>query len=122
LVDFEFSRRLSKRGFGVYLDPSLIFEHHFGEPNPFRVFGRVLFLNRYNPSRYYYRIRNAVYVLVHKSGTLGFAWGMHRFLIILRLLVGLPFLAFGNTAYISAAVAGLSHGLAGRLGPVQQQD
>lgn len=62
-VDSEFSVRLKDRGFGYLINPDVVFNHSIGERKLKRFLGINFKPNFHNPTRRYYAVRNAVFML-----------------------------------------------------------
>ncbi len=65
-IDTEFSFRLRKNKLKIILVPGALLHHHMGEnPHVRNVFGKKIIVPNDSPWRYYYTIRNSLYLYGH---------------------------------------------------------
>ncbi|MDE2018754.1 MAG: glycosyltransferase [Patescibacteria group bacterium] len=68
-VDGEFSCRVQQHGFATLLVPRAILKHRLGFPTLKKLFGRTIYVPNYPPFRYYFMMRNAIYLYVRHFNT-----------------------------------------------------
>jgi rhamnosyltransferase len=61
-VDHEFCLRTLTHGYKTLLIPSAILKQQIGHPSVKKVFGKTFTVPNYSPERYYYQIRNTIFI------------------------------------------------------------
>ncbi len=115
-VDTEWVFRTNSAGYRSYCVPSAILAHNFGDASA-KLFGRPIYL--YNGTRYYYKLRNAVYLARLKS--MGWQW---RAYIISRIPYHFFLYSWFSADRFGTArlmLRALGDGLLGRLGPFREE-
>jgi rhamnosyltransferase len=119
-VDFEFSRRLFRAGYGVYICPETVFLHKEGSSRRHRFFGIDTYYDHYGKAARYYITRNTIYLM--KKCNLSH----NDFRVLLRRLWTdhMNILLFDEDRFpvLWFSLKGLLHGLKGRVGPLDSGD
>lgn len=115
-VDTEWAFRANSAGYRSYCVPSAILAHNFGDASA-KFFGRPIYL--YSGIRYYYKLRNAVYLARLKS--MGWQW---RAYIISRIPYHFLLYSWFSADRLGTArlmLRALGDGFLGRLGPFREE-
>jgi len=115
-VDTEWVFRANTAGYKSYCVPTAVLAHNFGDASA-KFFGHPIYL--YSGIRYYYKLRNAVYLARVKS--MGWQW---RAYIISRIPYHCFLYSWFSANRLCTArlmLRALGDGLLGRLGPVRKE-
>ncbi len=61
-VDHEFCFHARKEGYKILLVPNAIIKQRIGNPSVKKIFGRTFTVPHYSPERYYYQLRNTIFI------------------------------------------------------------
>jgi rhamnosyltransferase len=119
-VDFEFTRRLFRAGYGAYICPEAVLLHKEGSSRRHRFLGKDTYYDHYGKAARYYISRNTIYLMKKRNLShtdfrvlLGRLWTDHVNIILFDR-ERLPILWF--------SLKGLAHGLLGKVGPLDSGD
>lgn len=112
-VDFEWGWRAIDKGFQLYLDDNLYFDHHLGE-GEVRKFGLTLRIP--SPIRHYYQTRN--FLLLASRSHVPWRWKLRQGLATLAKLALFPILVEPRTVRGIYLLRGLVDGLFRHTGAI----
>lgn len=116
-VDMEWCWRAIKKGYKIIGNAEVLIHHKYGDESK-KFFGR--FLSVRNPIRYYYNIRNGIFLSLY-SDTLNTLQRIILFYKNIRNAIFLfPLTSRNSLLTIKYTIKGLYHGLIGKLGKLDE--
>jgi rhamnosyltransferase len=109
-VDFEWCWRATKMGYRIVTIPNLIIEHHLGD-KVIRIGKKRIFIE--NDMRYYYIIRNGIYLAVYSNYLLFYERILLLKKVLIQIMVVILFCFSFNV--IKTIVNAIFEGLSGRM-------
>jgi rhamnosyltransferase len=115
-VDTEWSLRALSAGYRCYCVPNAVLMHSIGD-SAVKLFGKNIYL--YSDSRYYYKLRNEVYLARLK--TMGKNWRAYILPAILYHFVIYVAFSKNRLAVFRLLVKAIGDGIRGSLGPLSER-
>jgi rhamnosyltransferase len=115
-VDHEFCFRALAHGYRTFLAPDAMLRQRIGNPVIKMLFGKTFIVPNYPPVRYYYQVRNSVYIYIKYFWVVP-GWVSEN---ILRLILSLGKMVLYEkdpVRKMGLAILGVADGLRGKLGP-----